>query len=66
MRVRPWEEMALVFFEDADAGMVRRVDRGLVGMTQELLTLAELLQTLGGIFVCFYGFLIYVYEYIYI
>ena len=36
-------------FEDADAGMVRRVDRGLVGMKQELLTLAELLQTLGGI-----------------
>ena len=43
--------MALVFFEDADAGMVRRVDRGLVGMKQELLTLAELLQTLGGIVV---------------
>ena len=37
--------------EDADAGMVRRVDRGHVGMTQELLTLAELLQTLGGIVV---------------
>ena len=49
MRVRPWEEMALVFFEDADAGMVRRVGRGRVGMKQELLTLAELLQTLGGI-----------------
>ena len=31
--------------------MVRRVDRGLVGMKQELLTLAELLQTLGGIVV---------------
>ena len=44
-------KMALVFFEDADAGMVRRVDRGLVGMKQELLTLAELLQTLGGIVV---------------
>ena len=42
-------KMALVFFEDADAGMVRRVDTGLVGMKQELLTLAELLQTLGGI-----------------
>ena len=42
-------KMALVFFEDADAGMVRRVDRGPVGMKQELLTLAELLQTLGGI-----------------
>ena len=44
-------KLALVFFEDADAGMVRRVDRGHVGMTQELLTLAELLQTLGGIVV---------------
>ena len=43
--------LVLVFFEDADAGMVRRVDRGLVGMKQELLTLAELLQTLGGIVV---------------
>ena len=42
-------KLALVFFEDADAGMVRRVDRGFVGMQQELLTLAELLQTLGGI-----------------
>ena len=42
-------KLALVFFEDADAGMVRRVDRGCVGMQQELLTLAELLQTLGGI-----------------
>ena len=40
--------MALVFFEDADTGMVRRVDRGLVGMRPELLTLTELLQTLGG------------------
>ena len=50
MRVRPWEEKwPWCFFEDADAGMVRRVDRGLVGMKQELLTLAELLQTLGGI-----------------
>ena len=51
MRVRPWEENGPGVFEDADAGMVRRVDRGLVGMTQELLTLAELLQTLGGIVV---------------
>ena len=53
MRVRPWEETmpCFFFFEDADAGMVRRVDRGLVGMQQELLTLAELLQTLGGIVV---------------
>ena len=41
--------MALVFFEDADAGMVRRVGRDPAGMQQELLTLAELLQTLGGI-----------------
>ena len=40
----PW-----CFFEDTDAGMARRVDRGFVGMQQELLTLAELLQTLGGI-----------------
>ena len=44
-------KMALVFFQDGNAGMVRRVDRGLVGMKQELLTLAELLQTLGGIVV---------------
>ena len=49
MRVRPWEEHGPGVFEDADAGMARRVDRGLVGMKQELLTLVELLQTLGGI-----------------
>ena len=52
MRVRPWEENGpgvSLFFEDAAAGMVRRVDRGFVGMQQELLTLAELSQTLGGI-----------------
>ena len=42
-------KMALVFFEDADASMVRRVDRGNGGMKQQLLTLAELLQTIGGI-----------------
>ena len=39
--------LALVFFEDCDGGLVRRVDRGTLGMQQQLLTLAEILQTIG-------------------
>ena len=41
--------LALVFFEDCDGGLVRRVDRGTLGMQQQLLTLAEILQTIGGV-----------------
>ena len=40
-------KLSIVFFEDAD-DLVRRVDRGTGGMHQVLLTLAELMQTLGG------------------
>ena len=42
-------KLAIVFFEDGDEGMVRRVDRGGAGMHQVLLTLAEILQTIGGV-----------------
>ena len=42
-------KIAMVFFEEADGGLVRRVQRDSSGMQQQLLTLAELLQTLGGI-----------------
>ena len=41
--------LALVFFEDCDGGLVRRVERGTLGMQQQLLTLAEVLQTIGGV-----------------
>ena len=41
-------KIAMVFFEEADGGLVRRVHRDSSGMHQQLLTLAELLQTLGG------------------
>ena len=44
-------KIAMVFFEETDGGMVRRVQRDSSGMQQQLLTLAELLQTLGGIVV---------------
>ena len=40
-------KIAMVFFEEADGGLVRRVHRDSGGMQQQLLTLAELLQTLG-------------------
>ena len=42
-------KLAIVFFEDCDGDLVRRVDRSSGGMQQQLLTPAELLQTLGGI-----------------
>ena len=42
-------KMAIVFFEDAYGGLFRRVNRESLGMQQELLSLAELLQTIGGI-----------------
>ena len=42
-------KMAVVFFEDAEGGMVRRVKRKSLAMEQQLLSLAELLQTIGGI-----------------
>ena len=42
-------KLALVFFEDCDGGLVRRVDRGTLGMQQQLLTLAEILQTIGEV-----------------
>ena len=42
-------KMAIVFFEDAPGGLVRRVHRENLGMQQQLLSLAEVLQTIGGI-----------------
>ena len=42
-------KMAIVFFEEADGGLVRRVNRESLAMKQHLLSLAELLQTIGGV-----------------
>ena len=42
-------KLAVVFFEAGPGGLFRRVNRETLGMHQELLTLAELLQTVGGI-----------------
>ena len=42
-------KMAVVFFEDLDGGLVKRVNSESSGMQQVLLTIAELLQTVGGI-----------------
>ena len=42
-------KLALVFFEPAAGNLVRRVDRSTSGMQQQLLSLAELLQTIGGV-----------------
>ena len=42
-------KMAVVFFEDAEGGLVRRVNREGLAMEQQLLSLAELLQTIGGV-----------------
>ena len=42
-------KMAVVFFEDLGGGLVRRVDRDTLTMRQHLLSIAEVLQTIGGI-----------------
>ena len=42
-------KMAIVFFEDMGAGLVRRVNRETFGMHQVLLNIAEILQTLQAI-----------------
>ena len=42
-------KMAIVFFEDTDACLVRRVKRETFGMHQVLLSIAEILQTLQAI-----------------
>ena len=42
-------KMAVVFFEDTHGGLIRRVHRETLGMNQVLLSIAEVLQTLGGI-----------------
>ena len=42
-------KMAVVFFEDMRGGLIRRVRRETLGMNQVLLSIAEVLQTLGGI-----------------
>ena len=41
-------KLAVVFFENAEGGLVQRVDREGLGMNLQLLTLAEILQTIGG------------------
>ena len=41
-------KLASVFFELAEGGLVRRVQREGMGMQQHMLTLAEILQTIGG------------------
>ncbi len=43
-------KMAVVFFED-HGGLVKRVNRESFGMQQTLLSIAEVLQTIGGIVV---------------
>ena len=42
-------KLAFVFFEPSEGDLVRRVDRSTSGMQQQLLSLAELLQTIGGV-----------------
>ena len=42
-------KMAIVFFEEQDQGLVRRVNRETLAMKQELVSIAELLQTVGGV-----------------
>ena len=44
-------KMAVVFFEDHPdhAGYVRRVNRGCLALKQDLLSIAELLQVVGGV-----------------
>ena len=42
-------KLAVVFFEAGPGGLFSRVNQETLGMHQELLTLAELLQTVGGI-----------------
>ena len=41
-------KMAIVFYENLPGGLVQRVHRETLGMQQNPLTIAELLQTLGG------------------
>ena len=41
-------KLDIVLYEDAGGGLVRRVHRDSLGVHQQLLTLAELLQTIGG------------------
>ena len=43
------EEIAVVFFEAIAGGLVRRMHRETLTMKQELLSIAEILQTIGGV-----------------
>ena len=52
MMEKPWGgswQWCFLFFEEGPGGLFRRVNQETLGMHQELLTLAELLQTVGGI-----------------
>ena len=40
--------LAIVLFENAVGGLLRRVHRGSLWVQQQLFTFAELLQTIGG------------------
>ena len=40
-------KLTLAFFEDHDAGLVRRVDRSTSGLSKQLLNVAEVIQSLG-------------------
>ena len=49
-KARPWgRKLVLAFFEQMDNGLVRRVHRGDLVLKHDLLTLAELLQTVREI-----------------
>ena len=50
MMEKPWGgSWQWCFFKEEPGGLFRRVNQETLGMHQELLTLAELLQTVGGI-----------------
>ena len=42
-------KLAVVFFEDTEGGLVRRVKRESLAMEQQLLSLAEVLHAIGGV-----------------
>ena len=42
-------KVAVVFFETIDGGLARRATRETLTMKQEMLSIAEILQTIGGV-----------------
>ena len=50
MGERPWgRDMAIVFCDDMNDGLVKRVNTETLSMQQELLRIVEVLQTVGGL-----------------